>query len=117
VFVSVDKDLLVVIKSSRFEAEEPDLGSKLNKAFLTQLLESGCIPSTMIFMADGIFLTTEGSEVLDVLRQFENAGSKISSCGTCLDYYGRRDMLEIGEAGNMQDTVQALLSHQKVMRP
>ena len=82
--MTVDQNLLVMIKSTELGGGEPDLGAKLMQSFFKTTLESGPLPALIIFMNSGIFLTTEGSPVIDILRQFEEAGSKILSCGTCL---------------------------------
>ena len=114
--MAVDSDLLVVIKSLGLGGnDEPDLDEKLMKAFLTMLLESGQIPSQMIFIKSGVFLTTLGSPVIETLKSFEGQGAQIFSCGTCLDYYDRREKLEVGKPGNMRETVQSLLSHSKIL--
>jgi len=96
---------------------EPDLGEKLMRAFLTQLLESGSIPSRIICMNTGIFLTTGGSSMQDLMERFESAGSEILSCGTCLQYYKRADSLVVGKPTNMRDTVDALLTFKKILQP
>jgi hypothetical protein len=49
--------------------------------------------------------------------RFEELGSEILSCGTCLDYYERRDKLAVGVPTNMRATVDAMLSYDKVLRP
>jgi len=113
----VDKDLLLVVESAGLGKGEPDLGERLMKAFLTVLLESGSLPARIICMNSGIFLTTQGSPVLDILKQYQEQGTEILSCGTCLDYYGRKEKLMIGDPTNMKDTVQALLSFNKVLKP
>lgn len=113
----VNPDLLLVLKSSELIPAEPDLGAKLTRAFLTQLLESGRLPRRIICMGTAIFLTTEGSPVLDLMQQFDAGGTEIHSCGTCLDYYGRREKLKVGAVGNMKDTVAAMLSFAKVLAP
>jgi selenium metabolism protein YedF len=95
---------------------EPDLGEKLLRAYLTQLLESGCIPARIICMNSGIFLTTEGTPVADLMEKFALQGSKILSCGTCLEYYKRKDRVVVGKPTNMRDTVQALLDFDKVLQ-
>ncbi|MCD6375490.1 MAG: sulfurtransferase-like selenium metabolism protein YedF [Caldisericaceae bacterium] len=94
-----------------------DLGKKLLKSFLTELLEAdvkidliGCINSA-------VYLTTEGSEVIDILRKFEQKGTKIATCGTCLDYHGLRDKLLIGEIGSMKMAVELMIKADKVIRP
>ena len=114
--MKLEEDLLLLIESSGIGDGEPDLGEKLMKAFLGQLLESGSVPARAIFMSSGVFLTTEGSPAADELRALEEAGCAIASCGTCLDYYDRRDKLIVGGAGNMKDTVQAMLDFERVIR-
>lgn len=109
--------MLLLIKSSVLGDGEPDLGEKLLRAFLTQLLESGSIPAKIICMNSGIFLTTEASPVEDLMHQFASEGSEILSCGTCLEYYKRADRLVVGKPTNMRDTVQALVNFEKILQP
>lgn len=115
--MALNKDFLLVIESSGVGDGEPDLGERLMKAFLSVLLESEERPARIICMNSGIFLTTEGSTVLDLLKQYEQQGTEILSCGTCLDYYGRSDRLRVGRPTNMRETVDALLNYKKVLRP
>lgn len=115
--MAVDSRLLLVLKSTMLGEGEPDLGEKLLRAFLTQLLESGSVPARIICMNAGIFLTTEGSSMQDLMESFASRGSEILSCGTCLEYYKRKDRLVVGGPTNMRDTVQALLNFDKVLQP
>ena len=115
--MAVDESLLLMIQSSLLGDGEPDLGEKLMRAFLTQLLELGSIPARIICMNSGIFLTTTDSPVEDLMKQFESLGSEILSCGTCLAYFKRTDRLVVGEPTNMRDTVQALLTFKKILQP
>lgn len=112
-----NEDLLLVIDSSGLGDGDPDLGESLMKAFLNVLLESGDLPARIICMNSGIFLTTEGSPVLNTLKVYEEQGTEILSCGTCLDYYGRSDRLRVGRSTNMKETVDALLGFKKVLKP
>lgn len=111
----VDEDLLLVIKSSTL-GSEPDLGEKLLSAFLTQLLEVGHLPQRIICLSSAVFLTTRGSPVLALMQRLAAAGCRVQSCGTCLDYYERRDRLEVGEVGNMRETVEAMLAYRRVIQ-
>ena len=115
--MALNRDLLLVVDSSGLGDGEPDLGARLMKAFLNVLLESGDLPARIICMNSGIFLATEGSPVLDTLKGYEEQGTEILSCGTCLDYYGRSDKLAVGEPTNMRATVEALLRFDKVLSP
>jgi selenium metabolism protein YedF len=113
--MGLDNNFLLLLKSSGLGEGEPDLSEKLMKSFLAMLLESGSLPSKIICMNSGIFLTTDCSPVSDLLNKFVDAGCEILSCGTCLDYYGRKEKLIIGNPTNMKDTITALLSFKKVI--
>lgn len=115
--MTVDSDLLLLIKSSSLGDGEPDLGEKLMQAFLMTLLEKGDLPARIIFMNSGVFLTTEGSSIVAILQEFEAGGSELLSCGTCLEYYKRKDKLTIGKPTNMAETVDAMLRFPKVLSP
>lgn len=115
--MGIDKDMLLFLKSSGLGDGEPDLGEKLLTSFLNMLLESGTIPARIICMNSGIFLTTEGSQVIDTIKEFDKHGSEIFSCGTCLEYYGRTDKLLIGKPTNMKDTVDAMLGFKRIIAP
>lgn len=110
-----DPDLLFVITSHGLGDGEPDLGEKLMNSFLKVLGDSERLPAKMLFLNSGIFLTTEGSPHLEILMRFAETGVEIASCGTCLDYFGRREKLAVGAVGDMKDTVESMLSF-KVVR-
>ncbi len=103
-----NREIAVLIKSNRFGVGENELGDALMKSFLYALseLESGI--SHLIFMNSGVYLTTEGSPVLDHLQALSGKGVRILSCGTCLDYYGLKDKLQVGEITNMYAAVEIL---------
>jgi selenium metabolism protein YedF len=113
--VSGKKELMIVIRSSGFGEGEPDLGEKLLKSFLQMFLNRNTIPDLIIFLNSGIFLTTKGTPLEDIIREFESKGTEILSCGTCLDYFERRDKLVIGQPTNMKDTVDAIMEYKKVI--
>ncbi len=108
-------DKVVVILSDSM-GEEKELGKMLMKAFLSTLKEATQKPKKILFINRGVFLTTEGSPVIDVLKELENMGIEILSCGTCLDYFNLKDKLAIGKITNMYDTVEELLSSGGVVR-
>lgn len=115
--MNTNKEILLMLKSSGIGDGEPDLGAKLMSSFLNVILESGKLPAKIICMGTGIFLTTEGSPVKEILDTFINNGVEIMSCGTCLEYYGRTDKLIIGKPTNMKDAVNLMMNTPKVMAP
>jgi len=107
---------VVMITSSVFGVGEERLGEILMKSFLNTLWDSSPRPYRIIFINSGVFLTTEGSEVLDALKLLETDGVEIYSCGTCLEYYKLKDKLQVGQISNMYDIVNSLLSSGKVIK-
>jgi selenium metabolism protein YedF len=95
---------------------DEELGFILMKAFLNTLWDVSPRPTKIMFLNDGVRLTTEGSDVLDVLHLLENEGVEIFSCGTCLEFYEIKDKLQVGQVTNMYDTVDSLLSAGKIIK-
>jgi selenium metabolism protein YedF len=108
---------LLYLNSDCLGQGDSDLGKDLMFIFINELANSNIKIDLISCLNSGINLTTTGSEVLNVLKELENKGAKISSCATCLDFYGKRDQLQIGEVGSMKKTVQSLAEADKIIRP
>lgn len=104
-----DGKLVVLIKSNLFGEGDIQLGNVLMKSFLVSLLENNKKVKSIIFMNKGIELTTTNVEIIEILKEFEQKGTEIFSCGTCLDFYGVKDDLKIGQITNMYASVDALV--------
>jgi selenium metabolism protein YedF len=111
----VQQQRVVLITSDKLGTGAEELGRLLLKNFIISLLDQTDLPSRMLFMNSGIFLTTEGSEVLSALLKLEHAGVEILSCGLCLDYYQKKQELRVGGVTNMFTTVEALLQNATVI--
>jgi selenium metabolism protein YedF len=108
---------VVLINSDRLGDGSEELGKLLMKNFVITLLELKDPPDRMLFLNSGVFLTTEGSEVLEVLEKLGNTGVEVMSCGVCLDYYKRKDKLRAGVVTNMFTIAESLLQADSVIRP
>ncbi len=115
--MSIDNDFLLVLKSSGIGEGEIDLSEKLMKSYLQVLVSSERLPARIICLNRGVYLTTEGSPVAEIMKEFEAKGVRILSCSTCLEYYERQEKLFVGEATNMGETVNAMLTFKKVLSP
>jgi len=111
----IDDGFLLIVKASGIGEGEIDLGEKLAASFFNALSNSDAFPARIVFIGTGIFLTTDGSPVLDAVRELEKRGTEILSCTTCLDYYGRADKLLVGRPTNMNESVGAMLGFDKVV--
>ncbi|MBI5014497.1 MAG: sulfurtransferase-like selenium metabolism protein YedF [Deltaproteobacteria bacterium] len=94
---------------------EPELGRILMRAFLGALGKASTLPAKVLFLNRGVFLTTGGSDVLDILRELEVAGVTVLSCGTCLEFFRKRDDLAVGQVSNMYETVETLTGRYRVV--
>lgn len=89
-----------------------ELGSMLIKGFLNAIYEQKETPKAIVCVNSAVLLTTANieDEIVQILKKIEEKGVVIYSCGTCLDYYEKRDDLKVGIAGNALDTAKMLLT-------
>ena len=66
----------------------------------------------------GIFCygTNEG-DILNDLKYLESQGVDIVSCGTCLDFFKRKELLQVGTVTNMYDIVERMEKAEKIIKP
>lgn len=98
---------VVLITAPVFGRGDDTLGAKLMSSFLYALAEAERVPAQILFVNGGVRLTTGDTPVKEYLQRLSERGTKIMSCGTCLDYYGLKDRLVIGEVTNMYSIVEA----------
>jgi len=99
--INLSKDLTIAIGSNKMGNGEEELGKILMKSFIYTVKETAPYPANMLFYNTGVYLTCEGSPVLDELKALTEEGVEILSCGTCLDYYHLKEKLEVGGVSNM----------------
>jgi len=83
-----------------------DLGEILMKGYIYALTEYEPYPKAIIFVNSGVNLAIEGAATLQHLKQLQEVGTEIMVCGTCLDYYGIKPLLAVGEVTNMYSIVE-----------
>lgn len=106
----------IFITSDRLGEGPEELGRLLMKNFIITLLDMEQVPDRMLFVNSGVLLTTEGSEVLEVLEQLGNKGVEVMSCGVCLDFFHRKEKLRAGTVTNMFTIAESLLTSESVVR-
>ena len=111
------KNTVVVIASDRMGEGNDELGKVLIKGFIFAVTQLEELPKTILFYNGGATLTTEGSESLADLKLLEEQGVEILTCGTCLDYYGLKDKLCVGNVTNMYTIVETMNAADKIIRP
>jgi selenium metabolism protein YedF len=108
---------VIVFKSDKMGTGDDELGEILIKAFVNTIKEINPLPSALIFYNIGVLLSSEGSPVLDSLKDLENKGVNIISCGTCLDYYNLKNSLRVGSISNMYTIMETLSKAQTIIYP
>ena len=114
---AAQKKTVVVVSADHMGEGSEELGRILIKGFLFALTQQEHLPSTVLFYNGGAKLTTEGSASLEDLKTLEANGVEIMTCGTCLDYYGLKDKLAVGEVTNMYVIVEKQMQADLVIRP
>lgn len=107
----------VVISGPTMGCGDDELGKNLMKAYIFALTNVTPIPDNIIFYNGGAYLTTEGSASLEDLKNLEKAGVNIMTCGTCLNFYGIAEKLQVGQVSNMYDIAQTMADSGLVIRP
>jgi selenium metabolism protein YedF len=115
--VPVSSDYVIAIQKNKLGQGNDELGELLIKGFINTLPEIDNRPITLVFMNSGIFLALKDSPVLDSLIRLEKGGAKILVCGTCLDYYKKKEQLGVGIVSNMYDILNVLSNAAKVLYP
>lgn len=89
-----------------------ELGAMLVVGFLKTILELPKLPKSIICVNRAVYLTTAeaDSDIINILKVFEEKGVEIFSCGICLDFYKLSDELKVGMVGNAYGTVDSLLN-------
>jgi hypothetical protein len=108
---------LLYLNSDKMGQGDPDLGTKLMKVFLIELVKSGTKIDYVSCTNSAVNLTTQEGRALESLKTLEENGAKISSCITCLNFHNKKDDLLIGSIGTMTETVKLLVEADKIIKP
>ena len=108
--------VVMLIGSDRLGDGPEELGRLLMRNFIMTLLELPELPDRMLFINTGVLLTAQGSEVIEVLEALGNRGVEVLSCGICLDFFKKKELLAAGGVTNMFTIAESLLQAGSVVR-
>ncbi|MBC6678243.1 sulfurtransferase-like selenium metabolism protein YedF [Zhenpiania hominis] len=109
------KKIAILVTADTFGSGSEELGQNLMKSYIYSLTEAEEKPSVIMFLNRGVYLTTTGSPVLESLKQLEQVGTEILSCGACLNFYKLEEALEVGEVTNMYYNVELMHSAERII--
>ncbi len=102
------KNMVIVVTGDTLGRGEEALGKALMKGYFYNLKWVKPYPKAIIFLNRGVFLTTQGSEVLEDIKTLWEYGIDIVSSSTCLDYYNRKQLLLVGGVTGMREIVEKM---------
>ena len=85
------KEYVFVFAKDRIGEGDEVLGKKLAGSFLETLWEMDQRPSKVIFLNSGINLCLKESPYLDALKALKKLGVELVLCGTCVEYYNKKE--------------------------
>jgi selenium metabolism protein YedF len=108
------KDLFLIIGTDTMGKEE-ELGKILMKGVFETMKVTKEIPHTMFFLNTGVKLTTLDNEIIPILKEFEEMGVEIFTCGTCLKYFNLESELKVGYRGTTNHIVEGITEFKKTV--
>ncbi|MGN0293609.1 MAG: sulfurtransferase-like selenium metabolism protein YedF [Lachnospiraceae bacterium] len=111
------KGMVIAIGSNQMGNGAEKLGKSLMKAFIFALTKQDYLPETMLFFNSGAYLTCEGSDSLEDIKELEAQGVEVMTCGTCLDFYELKEKLAVGGVTNMYVIVEKMEKASLVIKP
>lgn len=109
--------MVVVLSANVMGTGDEELGKALMKGFVFAVTKQDILPETILCYNTGAYLTCEGSDALEDLKNLEAEGVRILTCGTCLEFYGIKDKLAAGSVTNMYEIVEIMEQAGSVIRP
>ena len=105
-----------LISSDIIGHQDPELGKRLMHSFFLKLLEAAEKPSHILFLEKGVQLLLPEFSAVDALKILaEESGVILLACVTCLDYYGIKDKIEVGEVSTMPEIIAVMHESDKVI--
>lgn len=105
----------VLITSTGIGQGEQQLGSMLMNQFFFSLTRLEEVVRYIIFINSGVFLVTEGSDILPHLHMLQERGVEIVSSIACLEHYRLTGKMQIGSTANMFTITEKLMDSLRVI--
>ncbi|MGA1846121.1 sulfurtransferase-like selenium metabolism protein YedF [Deferribacter abyssi] len=112
----VTTNLVIHVGSDAIGNGSDELGKLLMTGFIENIINMDFLPKTVIFVNSGVFLTTKNEKTINALKELENKGVEILSCGTCLTHFNLMDNLKVGEVTDAYKVMQRLFYADKIIR-
>lgn len=110
-------DYVVFLASETLGHGSEELGKNLIKMAIYTLSQSDKLPHAILFMNGGVKLPcSDVEQIITSLEDMKNKGVKLLVCGACLDFFGIKEELKVGEVSNMYNILSEMQSAKKVVK-
>ncbi len=109
-----EKDLLIIVGTDTMGKEE-ELGKILMNGVFETMKVTKELPHTIFFLNTGVRLTTLDNEFISLMKEFEELGVEIFTCGTCLKYFNLESELKVGFRGTTNHIVEGIKDFKKTV--
>lgn len=110
-----DRHTAILIGRDIIGSGDRELGTNLMRMFFYTLAGSDDLPQSILFMNGGVKLPALDDQVAGHLKDLQSKGVELLVCGTCLNFYGIADKLQVGTVSNMYDILSRMQSAAKVI--
>jgi len=110
----VSQNIVLYVGSNAIGNGDCYLGEKLMDGFISNIKNMDVLPTSIIFVNSGVYLTTLNANTIDELKKLE--GVEILSCGTCLEHFELVQKLQVGEITDGYNVMKRLFEADKVIR-
>ncbi len=114
----MNEGVVVLIKQAGLGSvpeREAEFGVQMLDSFLHSLESEEVKPAAICLYTDGVRMACKGSGALLGLKLLAGLGVPVICCGTCLDRFGLREQLEVGEIGTMKQIVRLMMGAHHVI--
>ena len=101
----------ILFTNNKMGKGNDELGEVLINGYIYTLTQMDEYPKVLMFVNNGVKLTTGDSKVIEDLKILEDKGVEILTCGTCLDFLDiDPENLKVGSVTNMYSIVDNTLT-------
>ncbi|MCR6590766.1 transcriptional regulator [Campylobacter insulaenigrae] len=109
-----DEMTILFLKNNK--VGDGELGEKLMVGFLQTLKDLQNPPKKILCVNDSVLMNTDSSHIaFSAMKELEQMGIEIYSCGACLEYFGKSSELKIGKIGNAYEILNELFGKAKII--
>ncbi len=103
-----------IVSSDIMGSGSRELGEKILGSFLRKVA-GHANRANIIFYNSGVQLLAKPSPFLADLSLLAEKGVELIACGTCVNFFGLNDRIEIGRVSTMDEILSTIASSEKVV--